>query len=804
MAKSNSSQFRDVSVLIPIKKIERDHVVYENDTVAMVVKVNSINLYLMSQEEMVIALQRLAGAFRGVNKQMSIVKLERPTDYSSNIEYEEELLRLQHSKFNEGDMDEIAYDTRLGLVINDKLILESYNSENKIYKNEFYIVIYNPTIEELLSVTSNLVSALTQLKLDPSVCNRNELIRFFHHFYNPDKQVKENEVEALLEENNDNIKEAIAPQKVQFATTKIKLNNLDAKVMSIYDYPLSVGPGWLVGVFSVPSSTCVLNLKPVSTTEAKGLMDKAITEVKTQALGRNKTSASIAYETQIETFVSVLQDIERGDEMLKLTSIELMVYGNNANELAENVKVAVNICREQSLRVDKLICRQIDGFISIMPTAKDPIMEATGRDIPCETLGAGFPFVFQTLNDKRGFLLGYNDQSLIFFDPKVRSPSRTNSNMMVIGKSGSGKSYFTKKMIVKELLSGTKCFIVDPEGEYDILTRNLGGKTIDVGGAVNGRINPFHIFPEMEDDVEGASEAQFSLQIQFLESFFKSLIPDMTDYELTILSGIFSKVYAVMGINEETKIEKLKPEDFPIIDDAIMVMEKEIEKETKLNNNIETLTALKHLRVYFNRFGTGGSLSSMWNGYTTIDASASDLIHFDFKRITSAKNDRVMNTQMMLILKFLECEVTKNREHNLRHGTKRYVAIYVDEAHVFIDEKNPHALQFMYQMIKRIRKYNGIFTIITQNVNDFVGSANIKKQTTAIINGCQYSFIFGLNPADLQSLVDLYASVGGFSKEEKSFIGGAGIGQCLFIVSPGNRIIMRKIMVDDEEAKVFK
>ena len=194
----------------------------------------------------------------------------------------------------------------------------------------------------------------------------------------------------------------------------------------------------------------------------------------------------------------------------------------------------------------------------------------------------------------------------------------------------------------------------------------------------------------------------------------------------------------------------------------------------------------------------------MWNGHTAIDTGNCDLLHFDFKRMLNQKNDRIMNTQMMLVLKYLQSEVTKNREYNLKHNTHRHVAIYVDEAHVFIDEKSPAALHFMYQMVKRIRKYNGIFVVITQNVNDFVGSPAIKKQTTAIINGCQYSFIFGLNPADLQSLVDLYASVGGFSKEERNFIGSAGVGQCLFIVSPGNRIIMQKIMVDDVEAEAFK
>ena len=36
------------------------------------------------------------------------------------------------------------------------------------------------------------------------------------------------------------------------------------------------------------------------------------------------------------------------------------------------------------------------------------------------------------------------------------------------------------------------------------------------------------------------------------------------------------------------------------------------------------------------------------------------------------------------------------------------------------------------------------------------------------------------------------------------FIGNAGIGQCLFIVSPGQRLIMEKIIISKEEESVFK
>ena len=62
----------------------------------------------------------------------------------------------------------------------------------------------------------------------------------------------------------------------------------------------------------------------------------------------------------------------------------------------------------------------------------------------------------------------------------------------------------------------------------------------------------------------------------------------------------------------------------------------------------------------------------------------------------------------------------------------------------------------MAQMAKRIRKYNGMLIIITQNIKDFVGSEEIAQQSTAVINACQYSIIMSLAPADINDLITLY------------------------------------------------
>ena len=117
----------------------------------------------------------------------------------------------------------------------------------------------------------------------------------------------------------------------------------------------------------------------------------------------------------------------------------------------------------------------------------------------------------------------------------------------------------------------------------------------------------------------------------------------------------------------------------------------------------------------------------------------------------------------------------------------------MDEAHIFINPKYPIALDFMAQMAKRIRKYGGMQIVITQNIADFVGSEEIRRQSTAVINACQYSLIFSLSPSDISDLVKLYEKAGGINEEEQNSIVTAGVGQGFLITSPTARTTVQII-----------
>ena len=230
-------------------------------------------------------------------------------------------------------------------------------------------------------------------------------------------------------------------------------------------------------------------------------------------------------------------------------------------------------------------------------------------------------------------------------------------------------------------------------------------------------------------------------------------------------------------------MSELKPEDYPIFDDLFNLINEKIahEKDEYFRQNLQII------QVYVQKFATGGRNAKLWNGPTSIETDE-NFVCFNFQSLLSNRNMSVASAQMLLVFKYLDNEILKNKDFNEKYKTHRKIIVTVDEAHLFINPKFPIALDFMAQMAKRIRKYEGMQIVITQNVKDFIGgSEETKRQASAVINASQYSMIFSLSPNDITDLVGLYRNAGEINKDEQDAIVTAGRGTCFFIVSPFSR-----------------
>ena len=214
------------------------------------------------------------------------------------------------------------------------------------------------------------------------------------------------------------------------------------------------------------------------------------------------------------------------------------------------------------------------------------------------------------------------------------------------------------------------------------------------------------------------------------------------------------------------------------------------------------LNNLRIVEAYIRKFAKGGRNSNLWNGPTSIETNE-NFVNFNFQSLIAGNNLMITNAQMLLVFKYLENEIINNKDYNKIHHTNRKIIIVVDEAHTFINPKYPLALNFMASMAKRIRKYGGMQVVITQNINDFVGSEEIKRQSTAVINACQYSLIFSLSPNDVNDLIELYKNSGGINEEEQNAIVTASVGQSFVITAPSARTMVQ-INPLDYVVSIFK
>jgi len=590
----------------------------------------------------------------------------------------------------------------------------------------------------------------------------------------------------------------ILPEELSFSARSTVVDGEECFNFTVRNYPLTVGNAWGFQMFNTEDTKVVMNLEPFEKEKAVRMIDRSLQELLSQSEQSYKASSVIDKTTHINTLVKLLALLKNDNENLYKVNIHVTLY-NRSHDKKKNLKKRImRILSEQGFELSDNFCNQNRAMISVNPSQND-VMTEFQRAIHSNSVAAVFPFVLSSIMEKGGITIGQSKGFPVIVDFFKRNSERVNSNMVIMGKSGSGKSYSTKTLLTHLATENCKIFILDPENEYDIISRNLGGKLIDVGTATHGRLNPFHVITTLDadEDTEGASSA-FSVHLQFLEQFFREILPGIDAHALEMLNNLIVELYKKKGITEDSDFSALKAEDYPIFDDLYAFILEELEKAT-VDYDIENLRILKN---FISKFAAGGRNSKLWNGPSSLSVKENFAV-FNFQSLLANKNGVIANAQMLLVLKWLDNEIIKNRDFNLKHGTNRKIIVAIDEAHVFIDPKYPIALDFMYQLAKRIRKYNGMQIIITQNIKDFVGSQEIIRKSTAIINACQYSFIFALAPNDMDDLCTLYSKAGSINATEQDQIINNPRGNAFIITGPQSRTSI-EIIASQKVASLFE
>lgn len=275
------------------------------------------------------------------------------------------------------------------------------------------------------------------------------------------------------------------------------------------------------------------------------------------------------------------------------------------------------------------------------------------------------------------------------------------------------------------------------------------------------------------------------------------LFPNLGDDDIImgLLIELIKTVYVQKKILPSSCFEKLKSTDFPTFTDLYNLIVQKLKNET-ISTNILKLDNLKSKLTSL----TQGTYAKYWNGHTKFQWKQTNVVCFDLRELFENNNKKIINLQMMLILRMLGIELSAVQSYNENKQDKdcKRIIIAVDEAHLLVNENNSVALDFLFHTMKRIRKCRSSLIIATQNIADFTGSENVKKKFTGIINNVQYTLVGGMQPNDLTSLNDMYQQSGGLSTAVKNYIGKASQGKFWFKISKQEQLPIQVLQIDDE------
>lgn len=721
----------NVEALNGIKKELGNVMLCKDGSAICAIKLQPLEFRLLSEDKQNYYIDDLlAGALRSLPKsyEFAIYKEEQLLNITPHIQDEHERMHKTLSRGNAGKLTKNEMLTRYEIAKDTVNILEQINEEHPVC-NAYYLLLKG-SVKNVESVATMIANRLTdggiKAEVSKSPC-------------------------ATLKKS----------VKFNYKSTKFGKKLLYHFVVT--KYPLSVNNAWGMRIFDIPNTKIIMRCKAVPKDKATKRIDIAIMEIAGRK--RNKASKIVDAETHLATLEDLLVSLQNENEVLYDTTLLIIAEGNQAALDTKRTLI------ESGFSFNQLLARQFEAFTSSQITNHNSITFSTG--LTSSNIAAAFPFVSNELIDKGGMLIGENDAP-VFLNAWKRDDEFVNSNMLILGKTGSGKSYAAKTLLTKLATENTRVFVFDPDGEYNEIAESLAGKSLDVASSAHGIINPLQIMQTLGDD--GEQRNDYHAHLQFLEQFFKTVLPGIDSDNLERLNNLIVELYGEFGIDENIDVKKIDSNKFPTFDDLGRYVKSQLESKPNLEK----------VYTYIVKFMSGGRYSNIWNGHTSLSAKQ-QFISFNFQSLFASKNTIIASGQMLLITKWAENEIINNRQLNNSKRTDKHIVIAIDEAHLFIDGKNAIALDFIYQLAKRIRKYSGMLIVITQSVKDLTGTPEIARKSEAIIAASQYSLIFNLSPSDMKDLCALYDKSGKINEAEQYCLSHNPRGAAFFIASPERR-----------------
>ena len=571
----------------------------------------------------------------------------------------------------------------------------------------------------------------------------------------------------------------VAPSVIDFKVDHYLCGNTCRCVWALREYPTSTDEQAILRhLGEMDGVTIRIYTRQVTPSEERRIIHNAANKHRMSRSSTEDLQQTVTAEANLQDVVTLVSSMHRNREPLLHCAVFLELTAPDYDTLKLlQTDVLTELVRSK-LNVDRLMLRQQEGFVSVMPAGRNAFGAQFERVLPASSVANLYPFNYSGKTDPHGFYIGkdkYGANILVDFDK--RDDDKTSANILILGNSGQGKSYLLKLLLLNFLEAGKSVISLDVEHEQKDMCETVGGCFMDLMGGVY-RINPLE--PKCWDDGSGpedrdAPEAfrkstRLSQHISFLRDVFRvykgffRAYKDFSDRHIDAIEIMVGKLYAKWGISDSTNFAGLKPQDYPILSDLYKLIEQEYREYDGNCHQLYTAELLQEILLGLHSMCQGAE-AQFFNGHTNVTSSR--FIVFGVKGLLQASKN-VRGAMLFNILSYMS-----DRLLTIGNTTAA-----LDELYVWLSDNvsvGTTIIEYIRNTLKRVRKKESNLIMASQNLEDF-DREGIRELTKPLFAIPPHQFIFNCGSIDKRFYMDLLQ----LEEAEYNLIRFPQRGVCLF------------------------
>ena len=627
---------------------------------------------------------------------------------------------LEKDKFHDMILTKMQSDAqdKYRKEFNDVLISKEDIGDNELVKNRYLTIgvqadsievarqkflILDKTIDKALNkINKSVVKPLTtveRLKIMHDFYNAGQESEFLAQYIPNDKKNSDVAMKdfdlRILTEAGISTKDVIAPDYFEFGKEKMIIGDKYAQALCVQDYPTTMNTDFLVGLNNVkcPMITS-LHCDIVDRVEAAkkvAALQTTINAMVSTAQQKVTDPTLISQKLQYErdAIKEYRDDIQKESQRLFQTSIIIVHMANSLQELANQEEQIKTYARTKMVRIISLKEQQERALNAVVPLGYNEV--SVRKTLKTKELAILIPFELQEMTQPNGFYYGLNTESkrLILYNRR----NGDNYNGLILGRSGSGKSFKAKEEILSSYLgTNDDVIILDPQGEYAPFVKSLGGEAINFFAGCGTHINPF----DMDLSYADEGNEYHTNPLVLKNSYIGSICEIAAGGRYGLSQGQQSIIDRVLAIIYAKFLETGDQKYIPTMQDFYYALSEQPEMEAQA------------IARPMEQFATGSL--DLFAHHTNV-VLTNRLTCYNIKGLT---NPALKNMALVACLNDIWNRVLENRKKG------KFTWIYMDEFHLFL--KSAAVSDFLMSIWKRARAFGGGPTGITQNISDLLMS----------------------------------------------------------------------------------